>query len=186
MKKEAVRGVVVLVFLFALLGLLSCAAPGPAKIQIKDDLAPGVPKGYVKVYYLRSEGEPVGDVDFYLTDNPDTNKIYYNKKMWKQEGKVIKKYQENQDEVWLRVAKKPGVYQFLIEGEGVLSEIIKAQLLTAGAVGEVKIQDGMVTPIKLHFFSKYRVTGQGLNFLIAMMRMKVEQPIPFVPEKPKK
>ena len=148
-----------------------------AGIDTKGELPTGTAVGYVKFYYLRSEGRPPSIVDFYLSDRPDAQPHMLNSKdNWKHIGQAWKSDQPGQDEVWLRIAKKPGTYKILIKGEGIMTSVYSYG--HTAYFDSISIQEGMITPIKLTFGKTYRISGPDTKFSLAIMDVTVEKPIP--------
>lgn len=136
---------------------LIASALGCARVIIKDTLPYGVPMGYVEFYYLPSEGNPPAATRIYSVES-DRNVL----------EEKIDFFWLLGDKAGLRLAKAPGDYRFLI---------LKG---TAQISVKVRIEEGMVTPVRMHFG---RDRSQDMRFeeyviLHLTMELTVEEPIP--------
>jgi hypothetical protein len=115
-----------IVFYIPLFSLLATFL-GCAPIAIKDSLPIDNRKGYVEFYFLKSEGDPGYRALIYRIEG--NNKVL--------EGKTsIWAFQEK---IGFRLAKPPGIYNFLIS------------LGNAEKVAVVAVEEGKVTPVKIRY-----------------------------------
>jgi hypothetical protein len=151
-------------FLIMLL-IFSCAA------TIKDNLTAEVSKGYVKFYRLKSD---VGRMNLI--------NIHLHAKIYSFSEKPNESVEEGEvpfPTIWvdrgsLQLAKTPGNYHF------------RVILGTAEKYVHVRIEEGMVTPVRIILSDVEKTRGSGYSTITFRMGLDVEKPIPFIPDKPKK
>ena len=152
--------------------------------QVRDSVPEGIPKGYVKFYYLKSEGTNPSHISVYSTDNMDASpydrNIYGVLKGWDGEWAVGNDLHLTGDEIGVLVAKKPGNYKFMVDILGAP----KPQVFN------IFVQEGILVPVKLIFSDierKTKVTG-GSRITTSTtttfrVNIVIEKPVPFVPKK---
>ena len=148
--------------------------------------SPIVAKGYVK--FLLSGLKPPENVEFYLSDKDNASAFnLYAKGVWKLEWKVRIGKNQTQEEVGMQIAKNPGTYKFLVQGDGLMAEKITLDSHTGALVGSISVQEGMVIPIRLSIEKIYELASpDGTKIKLGVMQVTVEKPYPFSQEPKKK
>ena len=181
------KAFVLSISLLILPGILGCAGK-----QVLDSVPEGVPKGYVKFYYFKSEGViPEGSVVLInSTDNMDAPldgpRDWAGRRVgWIDHGffhysalDLIK-----DDERGLLVAKIPGIYKILVEVKMYRKDRKEGDkwLVIPPVLSDFKIliQEGMVVPIKFNFRNVKVSASPSGRFVMEPPTIVVEEPIPF-------
>lgn len=165
---EKKRFLLVIVLMASLLILEGCAG-----MHVHDKVSPGDPKGYVKFYYLKSEGRCPTIVAVYWNEdmnaNPYTRDFAGNPKGWTVCGTLGYDILTVENERSVLVVKKAGYHKFMVLIDGV----------SEPKVLKILVQEGMVVPIKFTF-SDIKKTGNVITFTANTI---FEEPIPFVLKK---
>jgi len=167
MKKWVVLLIVVVVILLA----FGCSLV----TIVKDDLPPGVPKGYVEFYRSREDSQKLqqGNVAPLVYSVDKTTE----KTDWeKEEGKVLFA-NAFKSRGTLRIAKMPGVHRFRVE----LGDVDRGI--------QVNVPEGMVVPVRIIISDissevttspSYRGTYSMTTTTRFKMSITVEEPVPFI------
>lgn len=178
------KAFVLSISLLILPGILGCAGK-----QVLDSVPEGVPKGYVKFYYLKSEGDiPEGSVvSINSTDNMDAPLDGPRDWAGRRVGWIYHGFFHysaldltKDDERGLLVAKIPGIYKFLVEVNMYRKKGDK-RLVIPPVLSDFKIpiQEGMVVPIKFNFRNVKVSASPSGRFVMEPPTIVVEEPIPF-------
>jgi hypothetical protein len=127
---------------------------GCASITIKDDLASGIPKGFVKFYYLKSEGNIGYRPAIYSIDS---------------NGEVFEDRTSHWDltnEIGLQIAKPPGSYHFAVRTGNADKQV------------QVKIEENRITPVRISFSNVQKTTSYHAQTITFRMNLYVEDSYP--------
>jgi hypothetical protein len=158
------KGVVCIFTCLIMFLILGCAT------IIKDSLPDGASKGYVKFYRLKSDIGRLNLMDVHLN-----TKVY----SIIEKNKPLEEGEIPPPTIWvdsgsLQLTKPPGNYHF------------KVVLGNGEKDVHVRIEEGMVTPVRIILSDVKKTSGSGYFTISFKMGIDVEKPIPFMPDKSKK
>lgn len=181
-KSASFKAVVSSVSLLILLGVFGCAG-----MAVHDRVPKGVPKGYVKFYYLMSEGDKSQGafVSVHSTDNMDAPLSppldpWRQKIGWIYDCVIDKNPLTSDNERGCLVAKTPGIYKFVVEVK-MYRKMGEDLLLLPPQVSDfiILVQEGMVVPIKLSFRDDRVYISPSKGYVWQPPVTAAEKPIPF-------